>query len=108
MNCRRASAAAAWVIPPPPASRFITVEPNVKIEFVDWGGTGKPIVFLAGLGNTAHVFSALGFARSFTRNHHVYGITRRGFGESSAPKPNWHNYSATRLADDIVAVLDAA
>lgn len=107
MEFRRVSAAEAWPIPAVPASHFVTVAPGVRLEVVDWGGTGKPIVFLAGLGNTAHVFSVHGFARAFTSNHHVYGITRRGFGESSKPAPTAKNYDANRLGDDIVAVLDA-
>jgi len=32
------------------------VDDNVKLEVLDWGGTGRPLVLLAGLGNTAHVF----------------------------------------------------
>lgn len=33
--------------------QFITVAPGVSLEVVDWGGSGPPLVFLAGLGNTA-------------------------------------------------------
>lgn len=29
-----------------PAEQFVTVEPNVKLEVLDWGGTGRPLVFL--------------------------------------------------------------
>jgi non-heme chloroperoxidase len=34
----------------------------------------------------------------------VYGITRRGFGASSTPESG---YSADRLSDDVLAVMDA-
>lgn len=68
---------------------------------LDFGGSGRPLVFLAGMGNTAHVFDT--FAPKFTDAHHVYGITRRGFGESSVPKDG---YSADRLGDDVLAVFD--
>jgi non-heme chloroperoxidase len=107
MNFARATPATAWVIPPRPSVRFVTVDKDVKLEVVDWGGTGKPIVLLAGQGNTAHIFSSMGFARSFTSNHHVYGITRRGYGESSRPAATAANYRADRLADDVVEVIDA-
>lgn len=107
LNFRRATPQTAWAIPPAPISRYVTVAPGVKLEVVDWGGSGRPIVFLAGLGNTAHVFSEQGFARSFTDRYHVYGITRRGFGESSKPPATLANYNADRLGDDVVAVLDA-
>jgi non-heme chloroperoxidase len=53
----------------------------------------------------AHVFDD--FAPKLSRDYHVYGITRRGFGASSAPVPDAANYSADRLGDDVLAVLDA-
>jgi hypothetical protein len=57
--------------------QFVTVDQDVKLEVLDWGGTGRPMIFLAGLGNDAHVFDS--FAPKFTPHYHVYGITRRGF-----------------------------
>ena len=86
-------------------STFITVDKNVKMEVIDWGGSGRPLVLLAGLGNDAHVFDK--FAPRLTATCHVYGITRRGFGASSAPTPANGNYSADRLGDDVLAVADS-
>ena len=57
---------------------FVTVEPSVQLEVLDWGGTGESLVLLAGLGDNAHVFDH--FAYQFTDRFHVIGITRRGFG----------------------------
>lgn len=85
--------------------QFVTVDNDVKLEVLDWGGTGRPMVFLAGLGNDAHVFDS--FAPKFTSHFHVYGITRRGFGASSKPAPDDGNYSADRLGDDVLAVMNA-
>jgi pimeloyl-ACP methyl ester carboxylesterase len=85
--------------------RFVTVDKDVKLEVLDWGGTGRPLVFLAGNGDTAHRFD--GFAPQFTAHHHVYGITRRGFGASSKPAPANGNYSADHLGDDVLAVMQA-
>jgi pimeloyl-ACP methyl ester carboxylesterase len=62
------------------------------------------MVFLAGMGNTAHNFDQ--FAPKFTSHYHVYGITRRGFGASSKPVPSNGNYAADRLGDDVLAVID--
>jgi non-heme chloroperoxidase len=81
------------------------VDKNVKVEVIDWGGSGRPLVLLAGLGNDAHVFDK--FAPRLTATCHVYGITRRGFGASSAPTPANGNYSADRLGDDVLAVVDS-
>jgi non-heme chloroperoxidase len=85
--------------------RRITADKDVKLEVLDWGGSGRPLVLLAGFGDTAHVFDD--FAPKLTSEHHVYGITRRGFGASSAPVLDAANYSADRLGDDVLAVLDA-
>jgi pimeloyl-ACP methyl ester carboxylesterase len=89
----------------PHTAQFVTVENNVKLEVLDWGGKGRPLIFLSGLGNTAHVFDQL--APKFTASYHVYGITRRGFGNSSKPDPVAVNYTADRLGDDVLAVIAA-
>ncbi len=81
--------------------RFVTVAPGVRLEVLDWGGTGDDLVLLAGLGDNAHVFDQ--FAYQFNDRFHVIGITRRGFGRSSQPAGGYD--IATRASDDI-AVLD--
>ena len=89
----------------PHTVQFVSVEKDVKLEVLDWGGSGKPLIFLAGAGDTAHRFD--GFAPQFTVQHHVYGITRRGSGASSHPAPANGNYSADHLGDDVLAVMKA-
>ena len=39
----------------PHTVHFVTVDGNVKLEVLDWGGSGRAQVLLAGLGDTAHV-----------------------------------------------------
>jgi pimeloyl-ACP methyl ester carboxylesterase len=85
--------------------QFVTVEESVQLEVLDWGGLGRPLIFLAGSGDTAHAFDS--FAPQFTGQNHVYGITRKGFGASSKPVPAKGNYSADRLGDDVLAVMQA-
>ncbi|HUK54555.1 MAG TPA: alpha/beta hydrolase [Candidatus Binatia bacterium] len=98
----QAPAEPPWHDPSPHAVQFVTVEENVRLEVLDWGGSGRPLVLLAGQGNTAHVFDD--FAPKLISQYRVYGITRRGYGESSAPESG---YSADRLGDDVLAVLAA-
>jgi pimeloyl-ACP methyl ester carboxylesterase len=106
LEFRRATKETAWVDPSPHRAQFIAVENNIKLEVLDWGGSGRPLVLLAGLGNTAHVFDK--FAPKLSSAYHVYSITRRGFGASSAPLPSGDAmYSADRLGDDVLAVLAA-
>src|SRR5580700_11160465 len=92
---------APWRDPSAHTVQFVTVDENVKLEVLDWGGTGRPLVLLAGLGASAHMFDD--FAPNLTSKYHVYGITRRGSGFSSVPASG---YSADRLGDDVLAVLD--
>lgn len=99
---RRPTPETLWKDPASHTIQFVTIDKNVKLEVLDFGGSGRPLVFLAGLGNTGHVFDK--FALNFTGAHHVYAITRRGFGDSSAPPDG---YGADRLGDDVLAALDA-
>jgi pimeloyl-ACP methyl ester carboxylesterase len=85
--------------------QFVTVEEGIQLEVLDWGGFGRPLIFLAGNGDTAHAFDS--FAPTFIGQNHLYGITRRGFGASSKPAPANGNYSADRLGDDVLAVIQA-
>ena len=91
--------------PLPYKEEFIPVEENVKLQVLDWGGTGRPVILLAGLGYDAHEWDS--FAPKLVPQYHVYAVTRRGFGASSAPKPDNTDYSANRLGDDVLAVMDA-
>jgi non-heme chloroperoxidase len=99
MACRQAQVH-SWHDPSKHKVRFVTVEEGVQLEVLDWGGSGRPIVLLAGLGNTAHVFDH--FADQMSGSYHVYGITRRGFGASS--QPDLLGYTEQRLADDVLQV----
>lgn len=100
----RAQETAVWRDPSPHSVQFVPVEKDVRLEVLDWGGSGRPLVLLTGLGNTAHVYDD--FAPKLTPEYHVYGITRRGYGASSAPVPEHSDYSADRLGDDVLAVID--
>ena len=92
----------AWRDPSPHQVQFVTVDENVRLEVLDWGGAGRPIVLLTGGGDTAHIFDD--FALKLTQIGHVYGITRRGMGASSTPASG---YGADRLSDDVLAVLES-
>jgi pimeloyl-ACP methyl ester carboxylesterase len=104
LTLARATPASAWKDPAAHSVRFVPVEPDVSLEVLDWGGppTGptRTLVLVPGLGNTAHVFDAL--APKLATRYRVLGITRRGFGASSAPASG---YGADRLGDDVLAVM---
>jgi non-heme chloroperoxidase len=96
-----AAAAVLWHDPSPHAVKFVTVSDGVRIEVLDWGGTGEPLVFLNGLENTGHIFDD--FAPRFTDKFHVLALTRRGWGASGHPPSG---YSIPVLVADVHAVLD--
>ena len=100
--CIWAQPATPWRDPSPHKTQLVTVDENVQLEVLDWGGSGRPIVLLAGSGNTAHVFDE--FAPRLIPDGHVYGITRRGYGMST---PATSGYTADRLGEDVGQVLDA-
>ncbi|MFY0568663.1 alpha/beta fold hydrolase [Archangium lansingense] len=94
--------------PPVPAGskalhevKRVRVAEGVELEVLDFGGQGPALVFLAGLGNTGHVFDT--FAPEFTSTHHVYSVTRRGFGASSWPE---QGYDTATLGGDVAGVLE--
>lgn len=73
-----------------------------SFHYCDYGGRGSALIFLAGLGNSAHIFDT--FAPRFTSNFHVLALTRRGFGESSQPRTG---YDTATLVQDLAENLTA-
>ena len=75
---------------------MVRVAPGVRLHYLDFGGpAGAPtILFLAGLGNTAHSFDD--FAPRFTDKFHVVALTRRGFGESDHPESGYDTHAPGR------------
>src|SRR5262245_50195662 len=99
--CVLPAQAASWRDPAPHRLQFVTVARGVKLEVLDWGGTGPPLVFLAGLGNTAHAWD--NFIPRFTDRFRIVAITRRGFGASAHPADG---YELTNLVNDVRKVMD--
>jgi len=93
--------AQTWRDPSPHRATFVDIEQGLALESLDWGGSGPPLMLLAGLGDTAHVFDE--FALRFIDRYHVVGITRRGYGASGRPEGR---YDIATLANDIRAVCD--
>ncbi len=93
-----------WKDLSPQVVRFVTVEDGVKLEVLDWGGPGEPLVLLAGGGDTAHVFDDFAPKLQSVTHRHVYAITRRGFGASGYEATN---DPADRLGADVLAVIES-
>ena len=95
--CARAQAAVDWS---PHQVRIVTVDSSVRLEVLDWGGTGRPLLFV-GCYLSAHVYDDI--APKLRAQFHVYAITRRGVAPSDQPRVG---YDPQRRADDVLEVID--
>jgi len=86
-----------------PASRTLDIGGDVLLHYLDWGGGGPPVLLLAGLGDTAYIFSDA--APRLAGRFHVLALTRRGYGESDITADS---YSIDNRVEDIRAFLDKA
>jgi pimeloyl-ACP methyl ester carboxylesterase len=82
-------------------SDFVIIN-GINLHYLDWGGSGDVLLFLAGRGCNAHTFDD--FAPKFTDSFHVMALTRRGHGESDHPETG---YDVNTLTEDIRHFLDA-
>ena len=84
----------------PHRSDFVNVN-GVRLHYLDWGGKGDALIFLAGMGCNAHIFDSL--APRFTDKFHALALTRRGHGESDHPE---EGYELDTLVEDILQFMD--
>ena len=92
---------AAWRDPSPHQVRWVTVDSSVRLEVLDWGGAGPPLILL-GCYVSAHSYDD--FAPKLTNQFRVLGVTRRGIGASDKPATG---YAVQRSVDDLLEVLDS-
>jgi len=74
---------------------------GIRLHYLDWSGKGEALIFLTGMGYSAHLFGK--FAPRFTDKFRVLALTRRGQGESDYPDSG---YDVDTLVDDIVKFMD--
>lgn len=82
------------------ADSFCQVD-GARLHFVDWGGAGPALILIPGFGDSARIFDEL--APRLAHGHHVYALTRRGFGQSQATSDD---VRAERFGDDVIALMD--
>lgn len=90
-----------WIDTSPHKSSFVTAN-SIKLQYLDWGGEEKVILFLPGMGDTAHIFDDL--APKLTNQFRVLALTWRGHGQSDKPETG---YDTGTLVEDIRQFLDA-
>ncbi len=97
--------------PPTPSEEWRDTSPHVigfvrssglRLQYLDWGGTGKPIVFIHGSGDSPHYFDEIGPA--LIGQHRVVALARRGHGQSDRPTMP---FSIDDLAADVLQFMDS-
>lgn len=84
----------------PHKSDFVNVN-GIRLHYLDWGGNGPVLLFLAGLGCNAHIYDR--FAPRFIDHFHVLALTRRAHGDSDYPETG---YDIDTLTEDIRQFMD--
>src|SRR5215469_15554076 len=90
---------ATWSDSSPHKSRFVTAN-GIRINYLDWGGSGPVLILIHGLGDNPHIFDDL--APAFTDRFHVVAYARRGHGLSEDKGP----YDAATLSEDLRGLMD--
>jgi len=75
---------------------------GIRLHYLDWGGNGTVLLFLTGLGNSAHIYDK--FAPRFIDKFHVLALTRRGHGDSDYPETA---YDVDTLTEDVRQFMDS-
>ena len=84
-----------------PPDQFVVLD-GVRFHYLDWDGDGDPLLMLAGLGCTAHVFAEL--APHLSDRFRVIALTRRGHGLTDQVQSG---HALADAAEDARSLLDA-
>lgn len=93
-------AQAVWRDSAPHASGIVTVN-GVRLNYLDWGGSGPALILVHGLGDSPHIFDDL--APAFADRYRVVAYARRGHGRSEERGP----YDGPTLAEDLRQLMDS-
>lgn len=88
------SRSSAQARPTPPSDSFVDVN-GVRLAYLDWGGTGAPIVLLHGFFDSPHWYDRL--APELAKHFRVVALARRGHYKSERQGP----YDTKTLTEDL-------
>jgi len=74
---------------------------GVRLNYLDWGGAGPPVVMIHGIGDDPHVFDDL--ASRIRDRFRIVAYARRGHGQSDSPSGP---YDAATLVEDLRQLMD--
>ena len=84
-----------------PTSLFLPLR-GLNVHYLDWGGSGQPLILLHGLASTAHIWDLI--APALRDDFRVVALDWRGHGLSDKPPAG---YSHAELAEDLGTFLTA-
>jgi len=74
---------------------------GIYLNYLDWGGTGTPLILLHGLGDNAHFYDDL--VPALGGDFRVIAYSRRGHGRSGKAGP----YDTATLVEDLRQLMDS-
>ena len=83
-----------------PRDGWLTVN-GLSFHYLDWGGSGQPLLLLHGLASTCHIWDMV--APILAQDHRVVALDQRGHGETDKPNSGFEFASVTQ---DILGVMD--
>ena len=83
-----------------PRDGWLTVN-GLSFHYLDWGGSGQPLLLLHGLASTCHIWDMV--APILAQDHRVVALDQRGHGETDKPNSGFEFSSVTQ---DILGVMD--
>ena len=89
-----------WTDPSPHVDRFVEVN-GVRLNYLDWGGSGQSVILLQGAWGNAHVFDTV--APQLAREFRTIAYSRRGQGKSEIPA---EPFNLDVLVEDLRQVMD--
>lgn len=75
---------------------------NIKLHYLDWGGSGQPLILIHGLGDSPYIFEDL--ADSLKKHFRVIAYSRRGHCKSHATDKSYDN---STLVSDLKLLIDS-
>jgi len=83
-----------------PQEGFVSTN-GVRLQYLDWGGPGRALIFIHGMMDNPHAFADL--APAFADRFRVISYARRGHGASDVRGP----YDSETLTEDMKGLMDA-
>ena len=74
---------------------------DLNIHYLDWGGTGKPVVALHGMASSCHWYDLV--IPHLTDTHRLVALDQRAHGKTDQPSTG---YDWPTLAGDVVGAID--